>query len=117
MELRRGIYEQQTRAGINHKQNGVTSERVNEFTDVELRQALGIDPTFFTSSFFQASIQEPHSRLSSLSETSEAYLSSYPFCWGNAGGMGWVHSGERLEGLLHVNPLGCVDWKDIRKSL
>ena len=46
IELRRGVYEQQTRAGINHKQNGVTSERVNEFTDVELRQTLGIDPTF-----------------------------------------------------------------------
>lgn len=33
------------RAGINHKEYGVTSEGVNVFLDVGLRNVLGIDPT------------------------------------------------------------------------
>ena len=33
------------RAGINHKEYGVTSEGVNVYLDVALRKALGIDPT------------------------------------------------------------------------
>ena len=33
------------RAGINHKEYGVTSEGVNVFLDVGLRHVLGIDPT------------------------------------------------------------------------
>ena len=33
------------RAGINHKEYGVTSEGVNVFLDTALRRALGIDPT------------------------------------------------------------------------
>ena len=33
------------RAGINHKEYGVTSEGVNVFLDVALREALNIDPT------------------------------------------------------------------------
>ena len=33
------------RAGINHKEYGVTSEGVNVFLEVALRKALGIDPT------------------------------------------------------------------------
>jgi glutamate dehydrogenase len=33
------------RAGINHKEYGVTSEGVNVYLDVALRRALGIDPT------------------------------------------------------------------------
>ena len=33
------------RAGINHKEFGVTSEGVNVYLDVALRKALGIDPT------------------------------------------------------------------------
>jgi glutamate dehydrogenase len=33
------------RAGINHKEYGVTSEGVNVFLDVALRRTLGIDPT------------------------------------------------------------------------
>jgi glutamate dehydrogenase len=33
------------RAGINHKEFGVTSEGVNVYLDVALRRALGIDPT------------------------------------------------------------------------
>lgn len=37
------------RAGINHKEYGVTSEGVNVFLDTALRRALGIDPT--TTSF------------------------------------------------------------------
>ena len=33
------------RAGINHKEYGVTSEGVNVYLDVALRESLGIDPT------------------------------------------------------------------------
>ena len=33
------------RAGINHKEYGVTSDGVNVFLDTALRRALGIDPT------------------------------------------------------------------------